>query len=149
MAIIICHSHAGHAAFASDLVCQNLDRLILYRLSFSGWRCFLGGTRWNPTSGTRSEKVWEPLIFMDNAKEYWISFKSVKRLDGARGKKQTWRPRVRTWGLSEANVLHWSTCDIVRTFRRPLQSMDESILRYVRALLPLTLRYFTIFIIQK
>ena len=29
----------------------------------------------------------------------------VTRLDGARGKKQVWRPRVRTWGLSEANVL--------------------------------------------
>jgi len=24
-----------------------------------------------------------------------------------RGKKQVWRPRVRTWGLSEANLLHW------------------------------------------
>jgi len=31
----------------------------------------------------------------------------VTRLDGARGKKQVWRPRVRTWGLSEANVLYW------------------------------------------
>ena len=26
-----------------------------------------------------------------------------------RGKKQVWRPHLRTWGLSEANVLHWST----------------------------------------
>ena len=41
------------------------------------------------------------------------------RLDGAQGKKQVWRPHIRTGGLSEANVLHWSTCDIVRTFRRP------------------------------
>jgi len=41
------------------------------------------------------------------------------KLDGTRGKKQVWRPYVRTWGLSEANVLHWSSCDIVRTFRRP------------------------------
>jgi len=31
----------------------------------------------------------------------------VTRLDGARGKKQVWRPRVRTWGLSEANLLYW------------------------------------------
>ena len=31
----------------------------------------------------------------------------VTRLDGARGKKQVWRPHVRSWGLLEANVLHW------------------------------------------
>jgi len=30
----------------------------------------------------------------------------VTRLDGARGKKQVWRPHVRTWGLSEANTLY-------------------------------------------
>jgi len=33
-----------------------------------------------------------------------------------RGKEQVWRPHIRTWGLSEANVLYWSTCDIVGTF---------------------------------
>ena len=33
--------------------------------------------------------------------------RSVTRLDGARGKKQVWRPRVRTWGLSEGNSLQW------------------------------------------
>jgi len=43
----------------------------------------------------------------------------LTRLDGARGKKQVWRPCIRTWGLPEANVLHWSSYDIVRTFRRP------------------------------
>ena len=32
--------------------------------------------------------------------------RGVTRLDGARGKKQVWGPHVRTWGLSEANVLH-------------------------------------------
>jgi len=26
---------------------------------------------------------------------------------GARGKKQVWQSRVRTWGLSGANVLYW------------------------------------------
>ena len=31
----------------------------------------------------------------------------VMRLDGSLGKKQVWRPHVRTWGLSEANVLYW------------------------------------------
>jgi len=34
--------------------------------------------------------------------------RGVTRLDGARGQKQVWRPHVRTWGLSEANVLYWS-----------------------------------------
>ena len=56
---------------------------------------------------------------MDNAEEYWVTARGATRLDGARGKKQVWRPYVRTWGLSEANVVHWSSCDIVRTFRHP------------------------------
>jgi len=33
--------------------------------------------------------------------------RATKRSDGARGKKQVWRPHVRTWGLSEANTLYW------------------------------------------
>jgi len=54
--------------------------------------------------------------------------RSVTRLDSTRRKKQVWRPHVRTWGLSEANVLYWkSTCDIVGTFRRPRQSFSASI----------------------
>ena len=36
-----------------------------------------------------------------------VASRDVTRLDGARGKKQLWRPHVRTWGLSEANVLYW------------------------------------------
>ena len=70
---------------------------------------------------------------MDDAEEYWITVRGVTRLDGARGNgngnglffhmtqpiSRVWRPHVRTWGLSEANVLHWSTCDIVGTFRCP------------------------------
>ena len=36
--------------------------------------------------------------------------RGVTRLDGARGKKQVWRPHVRAWGLSEANVLFWKKC---------------------------------------
>jgi len=52
--------------------------------------------------------VWESLIYMDNAERYWITARGVTRLDGARGKKQLWCPHVRTWGLSEAKVLHWS-----------------------------------------
>jgi len=46
MAIIISHSHVVHVAFASSLVCQNFDRMILGRSSFPGTRCFQGGTRW-------------------------------------------------------------------------------------------------------
>jgi len=34
--------------------------------------------------------------------------RGVTTLDGARGKKQIWRPRVRTWGLPEANLLYRS-----------------------------------------
>jgi len=45
--------------------------------------------------------------------------RGVPRLDGARDKKQVWRPHIRVWGLSEANLLYWSTCDNVGTFRRP------------------------------
>ena len=33
--------------------------------------------------------------------------RGVTRLDGARGKKQVWRAHVRTWDISEANVLYW------------------------------------------
>jgi len=36
--------------------------------------------------------------------------RGVTRLDGAWVKKQVWRPHVRTWGLSEANVLFWKKC---------------------------------------
>jgi len=45
-------------------------------------------------------------VKMVSAKSYCIS-RGVMRLDGAQGKKQVWRPNVRSWGLSEANVLHW------------------------------------------
>jgi len=31
-------------------------------------------------------------------------------LNGAWGNQQVWRPHVRTWGLSEANVLYWRKC---------------------------------------
>jgi len=46
----------------------------------------------------------------------WITVRGVTRLDGARGKKEVWRPHVRTWGLSEANVLHWSTLTLLGLF---------------------------------
>jgi len=59
------------------------------------------------------------ILYMDNAEEYWITVRGATKWDGARGKKQVWRPHFRTWGLPKANVLHWSSCDIVRTSRRP------------------------------
>jgi len=34
----------------------------------------------------------------------------VTRWDGARDKKQVWLPGVRTWCLSEANLLYWRKC---------------------------------------
>ena len=45
--------------------------------------------------------------------------RGVKRLDGVRDIKQVRRPHVRSWGLSEAISLYWSTCDSVGTFRHP------------------------------
>ena len=46
--------------------------------------------------------------------------RGVMRLDGTRGKKQVWRPHVRTCGLSETNVLFKkSICDIVGIFSAP------------------------------
>ena len=36
-----------------------------------------------------------------------VLLRGVMWLDGARGKKQVWGLHVRTWGLSEANVLCW------------------------------------------
>jgi len=41
-------------------------------------------------------------------KDCWFpSQGDVTRLDGARGKKQVWRPHVRNWGLSEGILLYW------------------------------------------
>jgi len=58
-------------------------------------------------------------MYVDNAEEYWITARGVTRLVGVRAKKQVWRPYFRIWGLSEANALHWGSCDIVGTFPRP------------------------------
>ena len=54
--------------------------------------------------------------------------RGVSRLDGARGKKQVWRPHVRIWGLHEVNVLYWRKyCDIVGTFSGTPQSFGAPI----------------------
>jgi len=54
----------------------------------------------------------------------WTAQRSIELLLWAQrswmaSKKQVWRPYVWTWGLAEANVLHWSSCDIVRNIRHP------------------------------
>jgi len=51
--------------------------------------------------------------FYKQISPFWLDNRDVQgvtRLDGAWGKKQVWRPHVRTWGLSEANVLLWKKC---------------------------------------
>ena len=58
-------------------------------------------------------------ICIGNTEEYWTTARGLTSWDGARGKKQVFHPHVWTWGLSEANVLHWSTSNIARTFLRP------------------------------
>jgi len=46
-------------------------------------------------------------------------FSLPRAITSARGKKQVWRPHVRTQDLSEANVLYWrKNCGIFVTFRR-------------------------------
>jgi len=60
------------------------------------------------------------LIYMNNATKYWITARGGTRLDGARASKQVWHPHVRTWGLSETNVLYWSS--ILVTLLAPPQS---------------------------
>ena len=53
--------------------------------------------------------ITEGNIYAENplANRFWTGrVGGVPRLDGARGKKQVWRPHVRTCGLSEANVLY-------------------------------------------
>ena len=50
------------------------------------------------------------------SKSYWIELQlGAQRSQMGPGVRH---PYVRTWGLSEANLLHWSSCDIVSTFRR-------------------------------
>ena len=56
----------------------------------------------NHDAGNRSD-TWLPVrtLIMN------VNVRGITSLDGARGKKQVWRPRVRSWVLSEENVLYW------------------------------------------
>ena len=59
MAITIFHSHVGHAAFKSSLVCPTFDPMILGRLRFPGTKCLRWYTVRLPglTNGTRAESL--------------------------------------------------------------------------------------------
>jgi len=52
---------------------------------------------------------------------YYSTSRGVTRLDGARGKKQVWRPHVRNWASfwKQLQRFEESTCDTVWIFRRP------------------------------
>ena len=102
-----------------NAACKKLQMHTLAVQLAAMWQKFIERARLAQRIMTYCNCATPHFICMDNAEEYWITARCVTRSDGARGKKQVWRPHVRTWGLSEANVLHWSTCDIARTFRRP------------------------------
>jgi len=77
--------------------------LTLARAPFC-WRCF--SLCANPRN-----KSYRPVDF--NLFCTATQTRSVTKLDCARGKKQVWRPHVRTWGLSEANYcIEESNCDV-------------------------------------
>jgi len=58
-------------------------------------------------------------IYMDNAEEYWIAARGVTRLDGARGKKQVWRPYEPEVFRKQMYCIEQGTGDIVGIFWRP------------------------------
>jgi len=50
----------------------------------------------------------------------WVANRVVTRLDGARGNKQVWRPVIEPELIQkQIYCIEASTCEIVRTFRRP------------------------------
>jgi len=58
------------------------------------------------SAGEYSTQV-EIFNLTERAQKFWRSdYVSESKLDGVRGKKQVWRPHVRTCGLSGANVLY-------------------------------------------
>ena len=59
------------------------------------------------------------------------------------GQEASLGPYVRTWGLSEANVLHWSSCDIVRTFASRSHSAPGELCPCPSSLRPRLLREAT------
>jgi len=58
------------------------------------------------TGSSRPKIAWapapQPWLQLTCPRNFYV--RGLERLDGARGEKQVWRPRVRTWGLSETNL---------------------------------------------
>jgi len=69
MAIILSHSHFLEVAFASILVFQTFDRIIIDTLSFPGTRWYVLTVRDPQMVG--DQKVWEPLVYCN-----WVQRKS-------------------------------------------------------------------------
>ena len=44
---------------------------------------------------------------LHEAPQVFDGVRGVTRLDGTWGKKQVWQPHIRSWGLSEANIVYW------------------------------------------
>jgi len=78
-------------------------------------------------------------LFLPRLRKSCCIRQGVRRLDGARGKKQVCRPHVKTWGLSEGNALYsrrLPTCVIVGTFQRPSQSFGAHIVIWRPGIVP-------------
>jgi len=61
MAITISYSHFAHVAFVSIPVFQTFV-IEWYLVDEFSWNKVVRGDGTGPTNGTRSEKVWEPLL---------------------------------------------------------------------------------------
>ena len=66
----------------------------------------LSGLKWIGPKWLLPQMSWSQINMVSNECSE-MNCRGVTRLDGARGIKQVWRPHVRTWGLSEANLLYW------------------------------------------
>jgi len=75
-----------------------------------------------------------------------VAFKNVRRLDGARGKRQVWRPHVRTWALPETDfltVLKKVLVTLLRLFGAPLVVRHRAIVPHLPIVTPLVVSCFT------
>jgi len=66
-------------------------------------RVYITGMIWNGDSDPRAWCAW----IIRKCEILASTIMGVTRLGGARSKKKVWRLPVRTWGLSEENVLWW------------------------------------------
>ena len=115
------HSHCTRARFTVLVSCRNelavmsLGSIVL-TWNFSGllnikfqWSTPKQDNATSVVYGT----VW---IFV----QYYNTSRGVTRLDGARGKKQVWRPHVRNWASfwKQMHCTEESACDTAWIFRR-------------------------------